>query len=72
MPSGARGAPWRVTRPLRTRLLAPSTKGSAMDIRTLQRPLKEAYREDPERSQITLVASGAALRTSGIRVATAR
>ncbi len=30
-----------------------------MDIRTLQRPIKEAYREDPGRSRITLVASGA-------------
>ena len=28
-----------------------------MDIRTLQKPLKEAYRADPESSRITLVAS---------------
>jgi uncharacterized OsmC-like protein len=30
-----------------------------MDIRSLQRPLKQAYRDDPESSRITLVASGA-------------
>ncbi len=30
-----------------------------MDIRTIQKPLKEAYRADPERSRITLVATGA-------------
>ena len=30
-----------------------------MDIRSLQRPLKEAHREDPGSSRITLVATGA-------------
>lgn len=30
-----------------------------MDIRSLQKPLKEAYREDPDTSRITLVATGA-------------
>jgi uncharacterized OsmC-like protein len=31
-----------------------------MDIRSLQKPLKDAYREDPGRSRITLTANGAA------------
>lgn len=29
-----------------------------MDVRSLQRPLKDAYRQDPSRSRITLVANG--------------
>jgi uncharacterized OsmC-like protein len=39
-------------------LIIPTILGEFMDIRTLQRPLKEQYRQNPGSSRITLTARG--------------
>ena len=39
-------------------LIIPTILGEFMDIRTLQRPLKEQYRQNPSSSRITLRAKG--------------
>src|SRR3954470_1992037 len=40
------------------RLEYPRLRSDLMDIRTLQRPLKDKYRQDPATSRITLKANG--------------
>ncbi|PYQ35290.1 MAG: hypothetical protein DMF55_07755, partial [Acidobacteria bacterium] len=40
------------------RLVSNSGPGGQMDVRTLQKPLKDRYRSDPASSLITLTARG--------------
>src|SRR5579864_1236607 len=44
--------------PLDRFIIAQISEGIFMDVRSLQRPLKDLYRQDPVRSQITLTAHG--------------
>src|SRR5579872_4562561 len=44
--------------PAKSIYIMTCTQGKPMDIRSLQRPLKDAYRQSPSSSRITLVANG--------------
>jgi hypothetical protein len=50
--------PRRVAAPPLDTLILLKIPGEFMDIRTLQRPLKEQYRQNPSSSRITLKARG--------------
>ena len=53
-----RSTPRRVAAAPLDALIIPTILGEFMDIRTLQRPLKEQYRQNPSSSRITLKARG--------------